>query len=165
MQLKWTVIVVKCIHLVWVSKSSKHFHLAALLTLLQEMLELVQVQQQQQVQVDMDIAKPDLTAALRDVRLQYENLASKNIQESEEWYKSKVKVFHSCADIKFFALIKLKAAIVTIFNNRSHNCVVPLSSVVQFSNFQLGVCFSSVHLNWLVQIVGWWLVYLRPHLS
>lgn len=59
------------------------------------MLELQsQMQQQQHVQVDMEIAKPDLTAALRDVRLQYENLASKNIQESEEWYKSKVKVFH-----------------------------------------------------------------------
>lgn len=51
----------------------------------------LQVQiQEQNVQVDMDVAKPDLTAALRDVRLQYENLASKNIQESEEWYKSKV---------------------------------------------------------------------------
>lgn len=36
------------------------------------------------------MAKPDLTAALRDVRLQYENLATKNIQESEDWYKSKV---------------------------------------------------------------------------
>nr|XP_020447318.1 vimentin [Monopterus albus] len=56
----------------------------------EEMLELQnQVHQQQHVQVDMEIAKPDLTAALRDVRLQYENLASKNIQESEEWYKSK----------------------------------------------------------------------------
>ncbi|XP_018531762.1 vimentin A2 [Lates calcarifer] len=56
----------------------------------EEMLELQnQIQQQQHVQVDMDIAKPDLTAALRDVRLQYENLASKNIQESEDWYKSK----------------------------------------------------------------------------
>uniref|UniRef100_A0A3P9K9A1 Vimentin like n=1 Tax=Oryzias latipes TaxID=8090 RepID=A0A3P9K9A1_ORYLA len=57
----------------------------------EEMLEFQsQVQQQQQhVQVDMDMAKPDLTAALRDVRLQYENLATKNIQESEEWYKSK----------------------------------------------------------------------------
>lgn len=55
------------------------------------MLELQnQVHQQQHVQVDMEMAKPDLTAALRDVRLQYENLASKNIQESEEWYKSKV---------------------------------------------------------------------------
>lgn len=50
--------------------------------------------QQQHVQVDMEMAKPDLTAALRDVRLQYENLASKNIQESEEWYKSKVNVQH-----------------------------------------------------------------------
>lgn len=50
------------------------------------------IQQQQQVQVDMDVSKPDLTAALRDVRQQYENLASKNIQESEEWYKSKVRI-------------------------------------------------------------------------
>uniref|UniRef100_A0AAQ5ZTG0 IF rod domain-containing protein n=1 Tax=Amphiprion ocellaris TaxID=80972 RepID=A0AAQ5ZTG0_AMPOC len=56
----------------------------------EEMLELQsQIQQQQHVQVDMEMAKPDLTAALRDVRLQYENLASKNIQESEDWYKSK----------------------------------------------------------------------------
>ncbi|XP_061549657.1 vimentin-like isoform X1 [Phycodurus eques] len=56
----------------------------------EEMLELQnQIQMQQHVQVEMDVAKPDLTAALRDVRLQYENLASKNIQESEDWYKSK----------------------------------------------------------------------------
>ncbi|CAN9502663.1 unnamed protein product [Ophioblennius macclurei] len=56
----------------------------------EEMLELQnQIQQQQHVHVDMEMAKPDLTAALRDVRLQYENLASKNIQESEDWYKSK----------------------------------------------------------------------------
>ncbi|KAM9845474.1 vimentin-like [Aulostomus maculatus] len=55
----------------------------------EEMMELQSQFQQQHVQVDMEVAKPDLTAALRDVRLQYENLASKNIQESEEWYKSK----------------------------------------------------------------------------
>ncbi|XP_072296962.1 vimentin-like [Eucyclogobius newberryi] len=57
----------------------------------EEMLEFQsQIQQQQQhVQVDMEMAKPDLTAALRDVRLQYETLASKNLHESEEWYKSK----------------------------------------------------------------------------
>uniref|UniRef100_A0A667Y642 Vimentin like n=1 Tax=Myripristis murdjan TaxID=586833 RepID=A0A667Y642_9TELE len=55
----------------------------------EEMLELQSQIQDQHVQLDMDVAKPDLTAALRDVRLQYENLASKNIQESEEWYKSK----------------------------------------------------------------------------
>jgi len=55
----------------------------------EELMELQSQIQEQQVQVDMDVAKPDLTAALRDVRLQYENLATKNIQESEEWYKSK----------------------------------------------------------------------------
>ncbi|KAL2097007.1 hypothetical protein ACEWY4_006214 [Coilia grayii] len=55
----------------------------------EEMAELQTQVQEQNVQVDMDVAKPDLTAALRDVRLQYENLATKNIQESEEWYKSK----------------------------------------------------------------------------
>lgn len=65
--------------------------------------------QQQHVQVDMEMAKPDLTAALRDVRLQYENLASKNIQESEEWYKSKVNVQHVNL-IQNKALIKKKNA-------------------------------------------------------
>ncbi|KAM4604919.1 vimentin-like [Polymixia lowei] len=55
----------------------------------EEMLELQSQVQEQHVQVDMEVAKPDLTAALRDVRLQYENLATKNIQESDEWYKSK----------------------------------------------------------------------------
>ena len=39
----------------------------------------------------MDVVKPDLTAALRDVRQQYESLATKNLHESEEWYKSKVQ--------------------------------------------------------------------------
>lgn len=60
------------------------------LTCLQEMAELQIQIQDQHVQIDVDMAKPDLTAALRDVRLQYETLASKNIQEAEEWYKSKV---------------------------------------------------------------------------
>uniref|UniRef100_A0A8C8DJG9 Glial fibrillary acidic protein n=1 Tax=Oryzias sinensis TaxID=183150 RepID=A0A8C8DJG9_9TELE len=43
----------------------------------------------QQVHVDLDVSKPDLTAALRDIRLQYENLATSNMQETEEWYRSK----------------------------------------------------------------------------
>ncbi|XP_036376594.1 vimentin [Megalops cyprinoides] len=55
----------------------------------EEIAELQAQMQDQHVQIDMDVAKPDLTAALRDVRLQYENLAAKNIQESEDWYKSK----------------------------------------------------------------------------
>ncbi|KAG7336105.1 hypothetical protein KOW79_000798 [Hemibagrus wyckioides] len=55
----------------------------------EEFAELQAQIQDQHVQIDMDIAKPDLTAALRDVRLQYETLANKNIHEAEEWYKSK----------------------------------------------------------------------------
>lgn len=46
--------------------------------------------QEQQIQVEMDVSKPDLTAALRDIRAQYETIAAKNISEAEEWYKSKV---------------------------------------------------------------------------
>ncbi|KAI1897088.1 hypothetical protein AGOR_G00079510 [Albula goreensis] len=45
--------------------------------------------QSQQLQVEVDAVKPDLTAALRDIRAQYETIASKNMQEAEEWYKSK----------------------------------------------------------------------------
>ncbi|XP_025911237.1 peripherin [Apteryx rowi] len=32
---------------------------------------------------------PDLTAALRDIRTQYESIAVRNLQEAEDWYKSK----------------------------------------------------------------------------
>lgn len=46
----------------------------------------------QQVHVDLDVSKPDLTAALRDIRVQYENMASSNMQETEEWYRSKVTI-------------------------------------------------------------------------
>lgn len=50
----------------------------------------VSMHSQQQVQVEVEQAKPDLTAALRDIRTQYESIAVKNLQEAEEWYKSKV---------------------------------------------------------------------------
>nr|ADY62499.1 vimentin [Bombina maxima] len=55
----------------------------------EEIRELQQNIQEQHIQIDMDVAKPDLTAALRDVRQQYENVAAKNLHEAEEWYKSK----------------------------------------------------------------------------
>ncbi|XP_054641472.1 peripherin [Dunckerocampus dactyliophorus] len=49
----------------------------------------VSVQTQQlSLQVD-NSARPDLTGALRDIRAQYETIAMKNMQESEDWYKSK----------------------------------------------------------------------------
>lgn len=56
-------------------------------------IEEVQVSfQTQQMKMEVDqTARPDLTAALKDIRAQYENIASKNMHESEEWYKSKVR--------------------------------------------------------------------------
>jgi len=59
---------------------------------LQELADLQAQIQDQHVQIEMDVVKPDLTAALRDVRQQYECLATKNLQESEDWYKSKVGI-------------------------------------------------------------------------
>lgn len=56
----------------------------------QELRELQEVIAAQQVHVDLDVSKPDLTAALRDIRIQYESVASSNMQETEEWYRSKV---------------------------------------------------------------------------
>ncbi|NXD31621.1 PERI protein, partial [Spelaeornis formosus] len=38
-----------------------------------------------------EVCKPELTAALREIRTQYESIAVKNLQEAEEWYKSKVR--------------------------------------------------------------------------
>ncbi|RXN33459.1 desmin-like protein [Labeo rohita] len=55
----------------------------------EEIRELQAQMQETQVQIQMDMSKPDLTAALRDIRAQYEGIAAKNIAEAEDWYKSK----------------------------------------------------------------------------
>ncbi|NWV68295.1 GFAP protein, partial [Malurus elegans] len=55
----------------------------------QELRELQEQLAQQRVHIEVDASKPDLTAALRDIRSQYEAVATSNVQETEEWYKSK----------------------------------------------------------------------------
>ncbi|XP_015506500.1 glial fibrillary acidic protein isoform X2 [Parus major] len=54
-----------------------------------ELRELQEQLARQRVHVEVDVSKPDLTAALRDIRSQYEAMAASNVQETEEWYKSK----------------------------------------------------------------------------
>ncbi|XP_036391248.1 glial fibrillary acidic protein-like [Megalops cyprinoides] len=55
----------------------------------EELHELQEQLMAQQVHVDVDVSKPDLTAALKDIRTQYEAMAASNIQETEELYRSK----------------------------------------------------------------------------
>uniref|UniRef100_UPI0037E706AC neurofilament light chain b n=1 Tax=Semicossyphus pulcher TaxID=241346 RepID=UPI0037E706AC len=58
-----------------------------------EIAELqAQIQYSAQVSVEMEVAKPDLSAALRDIRAQYEKLAHHNLQSAEDWFSSKMNV-------------------------------------------------------------------------
>ncbi|XP_064421324.1 low molecular weight neuronal intermediate filament [Latimeria chalumnae] len=59
----------------------------------EEVADLQTSVQAAQVSVEMDVSKPDLTAALKEIRMQYENLSAKNQQSVEEWYKSKFANF------------------------------------------------------------------------
>ncbi|CAG5928999.1 unnamed protein product [Menidia menidia] len=55
----------------------------------EEVAELSDMIQAAQVSVEMEVSKPDLTSALKEIRGQYESMASKNLQSAEEWYKTK----------------------------------------------------------------------------
>ncbi|XP_034537753.1 alpha-internexin-like [Notolabrus celidotus] len=55
----------------------------------EEIQELSSLMDAQQVSVELELAKPDLTSALKEIRNQYESIASKNLHSAEEWYKNK----------------------------------------------------------------------------
>lgn len=62
----------------------------------EERAELQSQLQVAHISVDVELSRPDLSAALRDIRAQYERLANKNMQAAEDWYRSK---FASVAEI------------------------------------------------------------------
>ncbi|XP_061763045.1 low molecular weight neuronal intermediate filament [Nerophis ophidion] len=55
----------------------------------EELQEMQSSLQATQVSVEMDMSQPDLAAALKDIRAQYENLSCRNQAQAEEWYRSK----------------------------------------------------------------------------
>ncbi|XP_069771385.1 neurofilament light chain b [Narcine bancroftii] len=58
----------------------------------EEIAELQAQIQYAQVTVEVDMAKPDLSSALREIRCQYEKVAAKNMQSAEDWYKTRFAV-------------------------------------------------------------------------
>ncbi|CAL1616441.1 unnamed protein product [Knipowitschia caucasica] len=63
----------------------------------EELQEMQASLQATQVSVEMDMAKPDLTAALKDIRSQYENLSARNQAQAEDWYRSKITTVSEAA--------------------------------------------------------------------
>lgn len=55
----------------------------------EEVTELTTMMHAAQVSVEVEVSKPDLTSALKEIRGQYESMASKNLHSAEEWYKTK----------------------------------------------------------------------------
>ncbi|XP_019378220.1 PREDICTED: desmin [Gavialis gangeticus] len=91
----------------------------------EEIRELQAQMQEQQIQVEMDVSKPDLTAALRDIRAQYETIAAKNISEAEEWYKSKVSDLTQAANKNNDALRQAKQEMMEFRHQiQSYTCEI-----------------------------------------
>ncbi|KAM4626596.1 desmin [Discoglossus pictus] len=91
----------------------------------EEIRDLQAQLQEQQVQVEIDVSKPDLTAALRDIRAQYENIAAKNVSEAEEWYKSKVSDLNQTAQKNNDALRQSKQELMEYRHQiQSYTCEI-----------------------------------------
>ncbi|XP_063807692.1 vimentin-like [Pseudophryne corroboree] len=56
----------------------------------EEVADLLKQIDESRVNVELESSRPDLAAALRALRVQIEQAANKNIQEAEQWYKTKL---------------------------------------------------------------------------
>lgn len=65
----------------------------------EERAELQAQLQVANISVEVEVSRPDLSAALRDIRAQYERLANKNAQAAEDWCKSKVMSVAEAASV------------------------------------------------------------------
>ncbi|XP_034076058.1 glial fibrillary acidic protein [Gymnodraco acuticeps] len=74
----------------------------------EDLRELQEQLMAQQVHVELDVSKPDLTVALRDIRVQYETMATSNMQETEDWYRSKFADLTNAANRNAEALRQAK---------------------------------------------------------
>ncbi|XP_067828421.1 neurofilament medium polypeptide-like [Heptranchias perlo] len=71
----------------------------------EEVSDLFSQIQASQVSVEMkEFMKPDLTAALREIRAQMEGYTNVNMQQKEEWFKSRVAKLNDAAEINKEAL-------------------------------------------------------------
>lgn len=50
------------------------------------------------ISMEPDVSRPDLSAALKEIRAQYESLARRNMQTAETWYQGKVANVAQVAD-------------------------------------------------------------------
>ncbi|XP_078285044.1 neurofilament light chain b [Rhinoraja longicauda] len=78
----------------------------------EEIAELQAQIQYAQVTVEVDMAKPDLSSALREIRGQYEKVAAKNMQSAEDWYKSRFAVLSDTVSKDYDATKQAKDEVV-----------------------------------------------------
>ncbi|KAF7710562.1 vimentin [Silurus meridionalis] len=89
--------------------------------------------------VEPDLNRPDLSAALREIRAQYESLARRNMQTAETWYQGKVANVAQAADKQQEAvrLVREETAKHRQLLLTCSNEVETLQSVINSLNSQL----------------------------